>query len=209
MSFKNTNMIKLSLDFPNEKLMPSNLIEFEEVINNYEFNYWFKVIWKKIIPLSSYNKDKIIDNKLSYSFSYIWWVFEKLLEKNIKENYYVVNNKWKFDFYIDSTINEKTTLQYIGNNYNIIVQNILDNIFWEILHDVYLDKIIEEYLEETVWIKDRVSQILSIKSKWKYIKVKFEEYLEANWWNPEDIEYVKYGWAFVTKTQKIKKRDLH
>jgi hypothetical protein len=202
-------MINLSLNFKSEIEFPSNIHTFEEEVNKYEFTKWFKVIHDKIVPLSSYNWEKLTRWDYVYSFSNLWEVYNKLSNKMVKESFYVVLENWKYNFYIDNSINEWHTKvnEYVINKKNIL-KNILNWIFWEKVNDVYLDKIISDYLEIKLDVKDRIVNILKIKSKWEDFVVKFDEYIEVNWWNPNDEDYYNYWWGFVTRKVKIKKWDL-
>ena len=201
-------MITLALDFPNEQLMPDSFGDFFELLNNYEFTHWFKVVWSKIVPLSTY-RNNVKGSDLIYSYDDLSKVYSKLNEWNIKETFYVLKNEDNFNFYIDSNINT--------GHINIVwevkmtswrIQNILNNIFWEKIDDIYIEEVINNYLEEVLWYKDRIVDILKIKSKWDYIIVEFEKYFEKKWWNPDDIDYYRYWWAMKTCIEKIKKWDL-
>ena len=201
-------MITLSLDFPNEKLMPDDFNDFSCLLNSYEFIHWFKIIWSKIIPLTDY-KDNIWESNLIYSYSNTEDMFEKLNDWNIKEAFYVVKKDNIFRFYIDKEIN--AWFIDIKKEINIVswkVNKILNFIFGEVIDDPYMNQIVKKYLEETLWFKDMIESILKIINKGDNIVVKYNRYFEKKWWDPEADDYYNYGWAMNTYIEKIKKWDL-
>lgn len=202
-------MITLSLDFPNEERFPDNAIELLKILDKYEFKYWFKVIWESIFPLSSYNKNDINENKLVYSFSDIFSVYKKLNESWIKKSFYVIRNKVDFCFYVDNDIDDwSIEVEKNISSHSKTIQFILDKIYWNEFNDPYINQIVKNYLEESLWFSERVSEILEIRNNNESIDVTFNAFIEKNGGAPKSEDYLKYGCGFIKTKKKIKKWDL-
>ncbi len=201
-------MINLSLDFSFGEEMPDNIIDFKKILDTREFQYWFKIVWLQIIPLTWY-KDNIWESNLIYSYSDIEDMFERLNDWKIKESFYIVKENELFNFYIDKDVNA-WLIEIKSEKSKVVwkITKVLNNIFWENISDPYVTKIVKTYLEDILWYKDMIQWILKITNKKDNIIVKYNRYYEKDWWDPEAEDYYTYGWAMNTYIEKIKKWDL-
>lgn len=202
-------MINLSLNFKTETVFPNNSYDFEQIINTHEFQAWFKIVWSKIIALSSYNNEKCINkNAIAPIYNNINDLFLKLQDNSVKKSFYVLKRDNWYTLHIDNDINEWIVDISVYNNTSFFKNKILSKIFWEVIYDPYIDKIVENYIETQLWFKNKIAHILKIVNKNDYLDVSFDSFLEENWWNPDDIDYYITWWGFITKRIKIKKEDL-
>jgi len=202
-------MINLSLNFKTEIVFPKNSHDFEQILNTHEFQNWFKIIWSKLIALSSYNNEESINkNAIAPIYTNINDLFLKLQDNSVKKTFYVLKKGNWYILHIDKDINEWIIDVNIYNNTSLFNNKIISTIFWEIVYDPYIDKIVENHIEKQLWFKNRISDILKIVNKNDYLKVSFNYFLEENWWDPDDIDYYKNWGGYITKKVKIKKEDL-
>jgi len=203
-------MIKLSLNFNTETSFPKNSRDFEQIINTHEFQSWFKIIWSNLIALSSYNNEEVINkNPISPIYTNINDLFLKLQDNNsIKKTFYVLKNDNWYILHIDEDINKWLIDINTYNNTSIFNNKILAILFWEVIFDPYIEKIVEDSLETQLWFKNKISNIIKIVNKNDHLKVSFNCFLEENLWNFDDIDYYKNWWGYIGKKVKIKKEDL-
>jgi len=80
--------------------------------------------------------------------------------------------------------------------------------FWNEVNDPYINQIVQCHLEKRLWFSERVDEILKIRNNNEFIDVTFNAFLEKNWGDPKNDDYLKYGWGFIKTKKKIKKWDL-
>jgi len=132
-------IINLPLDFSNEREIPDNIKDFKEIITWEKFKYWFKIYWKKIVPIQKYDESLSESFFSHYVTSDISVIFKSLHNSPF---FFITKKDNNFHFHVDKKLNT-----------------------WEVLPDNWLYLINEDINNQRNWIFEKIKTVLNFKTK--------------------------------------------